>query len=50
MKKLLLIFWTFAFFLGCEKIDSDVSVKDDESLITGIVLPETLYASVADGP
>ena len=60
MKKLLFISFALAFFWGCEKVDSDVPVKDDEviegetpdkeetdTLLTDYVLPDILYASMS---
>ena len=60
MKKLLFISsFALAFFWGCEKVDPDVPVKDDEviegetpdkeetdTLLTDYVLPDILYASM----
>ena len=60
MKKLLFISsFALAFFWGCEKIDPDVPVKDDDviegetpdketvdTLLTDYVLPDILYASM----
>ena len=61
MKKLLFISsFALAFFWGCEKIDPDVPVKDEEviegetpdkeeadTLLTDYVLPDILYASMS---